>query len=578
MPAVSAHRRGGRAGRWLARLLIVAAAGSAGLTLADIGGTVRDDSSGEPLAGVLVSVQARPDLGTAVTGADGRFHLPLPPSNDVLQLGAAMPYDAAAEVNYLIRSFQAFDGMEDLDITLFRSPDQDNPHYLPIPANWGCNNCHGNHYQQWRQSRHAGSAVNEWVRDLYSGDGTPGGAAGYVFRNSHDPGDTGFCAACHAPLQDVFTPGEVYFDEVSSPAGLDGVTCLACHQIAGVDAGNINALHHLGKTQYRFPQAHVATEMFVWGPLPDVIETPMQAHYSPLHSDPLLCAGCHQYENPDTGAPGQATYTEWLASPYNVDGPERRTCQNCHMEKEAGPGHVGNGGPLRPASQRSTHRFIGATPQRLAENIDLRVSVEQRGAQLLVATDVENQCGHHFPTGIDIRNALLVVDVRLDGQPLPQTRGPVLPFWASDDVPGEQPGDYAGWPGKGYAKVLEGRINGQGETVRPVLFIDAEAVHSDTTLPSGQTDQNLFAFALPVGAASPGTAQVDVRLLYRRAWRALAVTKGWTQTPGGLPVEMQVQRHQHSVVLTPVPERIFGHGFELPDGREGRFDGTGVRD
>jgi len=534
----------------------------AALALADISGWVVDDSSGEPLAGALVSVQARPELGTALTGADGRFTLPLPGLSGALNLGVAMPYDMDAEHNYLIRLLQAFDGMEDLQITLFRSPEQDNPHYLPIPAHWGCNNCHGNYYQQWRQSRHAGSAVNEWVRDLYSGDGTPGGGAGYVFRNSHDPGDTGFCAACHAPLQDVLTPGEVYFDEVSSPAGLDGVTCLACHQIAGVDAANINALHHLGKTQHRFPQAHVATEMFVWGPLADVIETPMQAHYSPLHSDPLLCAGCHQYENPVTGAPGQATYTEWLASPYNVDGPERRTCQNCHMEKEAGPGYVGNGGPLRPASQRSTHRFIGATPQRLSENIDLRVTVEQRGAHLVIATEVENRCGHNFPTGIDIRNALLVVDVRLDGQPLPQTRGPVLPFWASDDVPGEQPGDYAGWPGKGYAKVLEGRINGQGEVVRPVLFIDAEGVHSNTTLPSGHTDHNSFAFALPLKAAPGTVAEVDVRLLYRRAWRALAVTKGWTQTPGGMPVEIQVQRHQQSLPLVPVPDRLFGDGFD----------------
>jgi len=42
---------------------------------------------------------------------------------------------------------------------------------------------------------------------------------------------------------------------------------------------------------------------------------------------------------------------------------------------------------------------------------------------------------------------------------------------------------------------------------------------------------------------------MDVRLLYRRAWRALAVTKGWTQTPGGMPVEIQVQQRQQSQTL-----------------------------
>lgn len=545
----------------------VAAAGFAllGVAHADIAGRVFDQTSGEGVAGATVSIRTRPDLGRTTTAADGSFVLPLSDNGNDLWLGAALAYDADREVNYVSTALQVFDGMSGVQVGLTRSPPGDVAQYDP-PSTQTCRSCHGNYHTQWSSSRHAGAAVNEWVLDLYSGTGTPGGGAGYVFRDTHDTGETGFCATCHAPLEDVFTPGQVFLDEVSTPAGLDGVSCLSCHQIADVSADHLDALHHLGKTQYRFPEGSQAPFMYVWGPLPDVADWPMQAHYSPLHSDPLLCAACHQYTNPETGAPGQNTYREWLASPYAQPGPQRRTCQNCHMPKETQAGPIGSHGPSnRPASQRTTHRFIGATPQRLTENIDLRVEAEQQGAQLVLTAEVENSCGHHFPTGISIRNALLVLDVRIAGVPLAQTGGPVLPFWASDEVPGEQPGDYAGWPGQGYAKVLEGRINGEGEVVRPVLFIDAEGTYSDTGIPSGATDTTQYRFAIPTKLPPSTEATVEARLLYRRAWRALAVTKGWTQTPGGMPVEIEVHRRELVAPLEPVGDAIFDNGFEHSD-------------
>lgn len=543
-------------------VMALAIALQAGRAHADISGRVVDIVDGEPIEGAIVSVRARPDLGRVLTDADGHYTLPLNGVPGVVEIGVAAPWDPQSEINYLVNAVQAFDGLSGFQLPLLRSPDMENVAYEP-PTTQTCNTCHSRYHQQWLTSRHAGSAVNPWVLDLYAGTGTAGGSAGYVFRDTHDAGHTGFCAACHAPMEDVFTPGEVYLDEVATPAGLNGVSCLACHQIADVDPTHINALNHLGKTDYRFLQGGQPTHLYVWGPLPDVDNGIMQAHYSPLHSDPRLCAACHQYTNPETGAPGQSTYTEWLASPYAQPGPGRRTCQNCHMEKETTAGQIGSQGPQRPASQRSTHRFTGATPQRLSENIDLRIAAQQSGAGLLLTAEVENQCGHNFPTGIDIRNALVVLDVRVGGVPLQQVHGPVLPFWASDDVPGEQPGDYAGWPGKGFAKVLEGRINGVGEVVRPVLFIDAEQAASNTTIPSGHTDVSQYRFAIPAGLPANTEVSITARLLYRRAWRALAVTKGWTQTPGGMPVEIQVQQRSLQLALEPVADGLFADGFEI---------------
>ncbi len=117
-------------------------------------------------------------------------------------------------------------------------------------------------------------------------------------------------------------------------------------------------------------------------------------------------------------------------------------------------------------------------------------------------------------------------------------------------MPGDQPGDLAGQPGKGFAKVLEGRINGQGPVVRPVLFIDAESVYSLTTIPSGTIDTTEVEFALPPGTAPGSTVEVTAVLLYRRAWRAVAVTKGWTETTHGDPIEIEVARNEATLAVT----------------------------
>lgn len=220
------------------------------------------------------------------------------------------------------------------------------------------------------------------------------------------------------------------------------------------------------------------------------------------------------------------------------------------MPAAATSGTLASGGPTRPGSQRHDHSFVGATPTTLAGAITLTANGAEVGGVVQVNASVTNNAGHAFPTGISIRNAMVLVSASYLGTPLVQTSGPTIPFWADDDVPGTQPGDHAGKPGKGFAKVTEGRINGTGPVVRPTLFIDAEALYSNTLIPSSTTDSTTVSFALPPGAQPGWLIDVSVKLLYRRAWRALAVTKGWAQTPQGGPVEIQVDEKQFQVALT----------------------------
>ena len=57
-------------------------------------------------------------------------------------------------------------------------------------------------------------------------------------------------------------------------------------------------------------------------------------------------------------------------------------------------------------------------------------------------------------------------------------------------------------------------------------------------------------FAVPPAAQPGDVAVVEARLLYRRAWRAVAVTKGWQTTPQGGPVEIEVWRTYDTFELT----------------------------
>ena len=47
-----------------------------------------------------------------------------------------------------------------------------------------------------------------------------------------------------------------------------------------------------------------------------------------------------------------------------------------------------------------------------------------------------------------------------------------------------------------------------------------------------------------------------MRLLYRRAYRATAVTKGWDLTPGGFPVEIEMARQELAVGVEANPLEI----------------------
>lgn len=558
--------------RWLLKLPLLLATAAGTAAAADITGVVRDATTGLPIADAQVHLRARDDVAPVRTGADGRFVLPVDGIAGNVQVSVARAYDPHAAVNYETTAVSVWPGA-DIVVSLRRIPAAQDLAYQPIAAAppAGCGSCHVEQYAQWSASNHAHAARNRVVRDLYSGDGTSprGGPAsnGYVFLDRHAPPATGFCAVCHAPNERPADPGSVRFDAVASAPGLEGVTCTSCHQLHDVE-GDVRAIHLLGDATFSFPAATGGggaslTHQHVWGPLDDVNFGQMRAAWAPVFATSRLCGSCHEYDNPVTGAPGQTTFTEWLDSPAAV---ANVPCQGCHMPAATTAGRLAAVGaaPQRPAAQRHDHGFPGVYSSRLGTPVALDLSARAFGDRVDVVSVVRNLVqGHRFPTGVDVRNAFVVVEASLDGVPLPQVAGDRVPDWASDDVPGRQPGDFGGAAGRGFAKVLEGRIDGAGDVVSPVPFIDAERELSQTTIQPGGVDVGQYRFALPDDVVAGARVELQARVVYRRAWRAIAVSKQWPDVVDGEPWERLVAERLATVVLDAAAmDGIWVDGFE----------------
>ncbi len=287
------------------------------------------------------------------------------------------------------------------------------------------------------------------------------------------------CTRCHAPMANEvgrrigeplqvfdtgseangdFKPGVLSLgieDEQFNHA-MDGVSCSVCHQMAddgnlGTDAGMTG-----GFFIEQYSEENIA-ERPAYGQYTDVDVGYMknQARFTPQFgahiSTSESCGACHNLKSgplDTTGQPvhgngdfaEQMTYSEWLASDFNVGGSKEQSCQDCHMPKiqEAVPiAGAGAGGAVH--DNFAEHTFLGAntvmlemmknyrTELGLDEGIDfdsaivrnrefLRTSAELEVTKNEVADDlmtidvkVQNLTGHKLPSGYHSRRVYLHV-------------------------------------------------------------------------------------------------------------------------------------------------------------------------
>jgi len=529
-------------------LVILALAGSAGLVhvvlsfqereAKSISGIVQDENG--PVRGAVVRVQATDNCTT--TSEDGSFVL------DGLSSQAELIITAWAD-GYFVGWTKAYPAAANIRITLKRYYSGDNPEYDWISTEGtegskSCGHCMPGVYAEWKADAHSRSAVNPRFLTMYTGtdmDGNRGpltrhGSSrdygrfplrpdpkepyygpGYVL---DFPETAGNCAACHAPAA-AAKPGQAYDVRVDKTSGLatEGVFCEFCHKIGRVTLDPETALPYAnmpGVLSMRFHRPEKGQELF-FGPFDDVTR---RVSYLPLQKHSAFCAPCHFGQF--WGVQVYNSYGEWLASPYSH--PEKgKTCQDCHMPKTKNTTFAlaEKGGVRRPAGCIVSHRMPGADDvDLLQDTASLSIRARRVGDRIKVEAQVTNEkAGHHIPTGHPARNILLVIsatDIR--GQELACFSKQIIPDWGGK---GSAPDDYAGRPGKGYAKILEELWT---EISPTAAYWRQTVLRGDTRIPALATDITQYEFHAPKDS---GPSTIEAKLIFRRAFKELARQKKW---------------------------------------------------
>jgi hypothetical protein len=526
-----------------------------------------------PVANAIVQVQGTSNQTT--TAQDGTFTL----HGNGLGGSQVVTVTAWAESHFIgwVNLDPRKPIWEDSDpgvvVTLQPLFDADNHEYTwfsqdGVSGSASCGLCH-REYPEWQADAHSQSAVNPRFITMFRGtnvagargqltqfksDGSalppdpslPHAGPGFRLDNPDYPGN---CATCHTPVaakipttnscawsgcHASYTADKAEAINVKpsirgvSPVGLmgigeEGVACEFCHVVGGVTLDP--------NTRMPFPDMPGILSMKLLRP-PDgqkqflgtlTDANRQQVTYSPLLSKSEFCAACHfgvfggvvSNMKVTGGTVIYNSYGEWLDSPYS-DPQTGKTCQDCHMPTKDTQFTVSpeKGGVLRDYVTYHDHSMPGASSQSLLWNaVTITSEAKRDGDTLRVQVSITNdKAGHAVPTDSPMRSVMLVVEARdAQGKHLPLQQGPSLPAWA---------GNYAGQPGKAFAKILKDNWTGEIPTAafwRPTTIVE------DTRLFPFVTDATTYSFTLPNG--NPAT--VKVTLVYRRAFQKLAEQKGW---------------------------------------------------
>lgn len=485
---------------------------------------VVETSDGQPVAGALVRLQGTGT--TAMTGADGRFGLPSQPDDATTRI-------TAWKDGYYIGGTAPDANGASHRIQLTPVPTGDNPDYRWLPARASarsvgsdetgkpCETCHVGEglpvIREWEASVHARSAANPFFLAFFNGHGRDVPLRPNLGYRLDFPGSVGNCANCHVPALALRRPYDAD-PNLASGVEREGVLCDLCHKLKQVEPDLAGG--RAGVLSMSFARPPQGKQLF-FGPFDDV---PGSDSFHPLYKDSRYCAGCHH--GLFWGVLAYSEFAEWQASEAATKGIH---CQGCHMKPDGKTSQfavASEGAIVRRPETLPTHTFPGRDDLAfMRSGIATDSSAVIAGDQLRVQVTLRNVGGgHHIPTGSPMRNMVLLVEARdAAGKSLVQIEGGRTPQWAGEGA--EEFGNYAGLPGKGYAKLLstpvaypaDPRLNDGRAPIYPAPHWRRILVESDNRIPAGAEDATTYAFGM---GPELRTAQVRIRLLHRRTFRS----------------------------------------------------------
>jgi len=367
-----------------------------------------------------------------------------------------------------------------------------------------CKTCHPTVFDQWKVSMHAKAANDPWVISMYNGSDISGLSLGPSYKGSF-PKSPGNCATCHAPDYAIEDPLNTDLNKVQKSMG---VSCLFCHFVKRID------VHRDGKLSgVQSIRLKSISQIRKDG---DGCLIPR----SSLVKKGIICASCHYGKYYDTLV--YPSYDEWSKSGF------KKSCQNCHLKK-------------------NDHK-LKIDKSFLSQSIDLNINTWLSRKYLFVEIAITNTgAGHSYPTGHPIRNVILAIEGQdQDGKTIKLVEGDIVPLYGGDQAADNAIGKYSELPGKGFARVLE-KVNpiscfnvsvpGANVLIGQNLALEKETrqlfpqeywkrtmVLEDSRLPPLGTYNQVFKFEAREGMHK---AVVNVRLIYRKAFKQLARHYGW---------------------------------------------------
>jgi len=393
-----------------------------------------------------------------------------------------------------------------------------------------CGSCHQRIYKEWASSRMGQDLNNPIVYQFYTGTNPEGKKDGLGFQ-PFTHGAKGDCADCHVPelvLDEHAKGGEVDLGQAMRKKLDHGISCNFCHTVSKAN------LHQDENGRYHtriFETVERDTSGTKYGPFTDAQSPAHPSAQNPLIRSSELCAICHLNQEKFLSI---STYDDWKKA--YAEGKTDKSCQECHMPLIDKPVLLADTVTDRPMrSGTRTHTFIGAhDADMLRKTLTLEVKPIVENGKLIVNTTVENVgAGHKVPGSGPIRNVILKIDVLdANGKPLKyigdkQGRLPPLAGFGNPKTGQRDANDWAGMPGKMYAKVYKSKpIPKMGN--KPMVGVGgfaADALVFDTTLKPREPDHGRYVFELPQGNAKG--IRITTRLVYRDAFKPLSDRKRW---------------------------------------------------
>lgn len=379
-----------------------------------------------------------------------------------------------------------------------------------------CQRCHPELTEEWQKDAHSRSAVNPLFLAFYNGSPENGEQKAGPGYKTDFPEANGNCADCHVPALALARPFQA---DPNHAQGVEreGIFCDFCHKINGVSIDQTGSLPGVRSLQLLRPSD--GRQVF-FGPYADVY--PGDDAYHPLYARSHYCAPCHNGKFWDVLA--YSEFQEWNESSYKT---RNIHCQTCHMPPTGNAERFAlqkEGGIVRNPATIPSHFNLGVQNEAfMKQAIDLKLSARETVEALEVVIAVSNvNAGHHYPTGSPMRNMILLVTVQDAAGRIPKMlQGEQVPLWGGVGAPEE--GNYAGMPGKGYAKVLRDAVLYPDQRRRhftrqyPAPHWRPTIIESDTRIPAEGIDETLYRFKLSENLSWPIT--VTARLIYRRSYK-----------------------------------------------------------